>query len=83
MNTYDYQLGYDGSGNDYQLGYDESGNCSGCPTVRWYVLALLRRRLLAATFDDMRALLRLHVLEAVDQCEFLLLGWRIVSVQLG
>jgi hypothetical protein len=41
-----------------------------------HVLAFLGCDLLATAFDDMFALFGLHVLEAVDQCELLLLGCR-------
>jgi hypothetical protein len=46
-----------------------------------HVLAFLGCDLLATAFDDMFALFRLHILEAVDQGDLLLLGCRCVSKQ--
>ena len=45
-----------------------------CSTPLRHVLAFLGRDLLATALDDLVALLRLHVLEAVDQGKLLLLG---------
>jgi len=45
-----------------------------CCASLGHVSAFLGGDLLAAALDDLVELLRLHVLEAVDQGEFLLLG---------
>lgn len=47
---------------------------------RGHVLPLFRRHLLASAFDDLVALLCLHVLEPVDKCKLLLLGCIQVSI---
>lgn len=51
-----------------------------CCASLGHVSALLGGDLLAAALDDLVELLRLHALEAVDQGEFLLLGYRRVSI---
>jgi len=48
--------------------------------VVWHVSALLGSYLLATALDGVLALFALHVLELVDEEQFLLLGWNSISI---